>query len=79
MNSVPLPMLVEMIGYAGYDFVILDLEHLLRDPVELEHAIRAAECSNLCPFVNITCLIRELSKRKLIDDKQLLFGSFWII
>jgi len=27
INSIPAPLAVEMIGYAGFDFVILDLEH----------------------------------------------------
>ncbi|MET1255521.1 HpcH/HpaI aldolase family protein [Aliikangiella maris] len=53
LNSTPLPLLVEMIGYAGYDFIILDQEHLLRHPVELEHAIRAAECANMSAFVRV--------------------------
>lgn len=53
VNSVPVPMLVEMMAYADYDFVIIDLEHLFRDPTELEHAIRAAESSKITPFVRV--------------------------
>ncbi len=53
LNSTPLPLLIEMTGYAGYDFIILDQEHLLRDATELEHGIRAAECADITPFVRV--------------------------
>ncbi|MER2490651.1 HpcH/HpaI aldolase family protein [Catenovulum sediminis] len=65
MNSVPLPMLIEMIGYAGFDFVILDIEHLLRDPSELQHAIRAAQCADIVPFVRVPGAIPYLIKQAL--------------
>jgi len=51
--SIPDPTLVELIGCAGYDFVILDSEHTLVDPQELEHLIRAAEVVELTPFVRV--------------------------
>ncbi|GAU69011.1 aldolase [Streptomyces sp. NBRC 110611] len=51
--SVPSATLVEMIGCAGYDFVILDTEHTLVDPQQLEHLIRAAEATGLTPFVRV--------------------------
>ena len=53
INSIPVPLLVEMIGYAGYDFVILDLEHVGVNPQTLEDMIRAAECSGLTPLVRV--------------------------
>jgi len=53
LNSVPSAVLTEMFAYAGYDFVILDTEHLLLSPETLEHAIRAAESVNLCVFVRV--------------------------
>lgn len=53
INSVPAPLLVEMIGYAGYDFVILDLEHVGVDPQTLENMIRAAESCGLTPLVRV--------------------------
>lgn len=53
LNSIPAPLLVEMIGYAGYDFVILDLEHAGVNPQTLENMIRAAECSGLTPLVRV--------------------------
>ncbi|MFJ9587406.1 HpcH/HpaI aldolase family protein [Streptomyces acidicola] len=51
--SIPDPTLVEMIGCAGYDFVILDSEHALVNPQQLEHLIRAAEAVDLTPFVRV--------------------------
>ena len=53
INSIPVPLLVEMIGHAGYDFVILDLEHVGVNPQTLEDMIRAAECSGLTPLVRV--------------------------
>lgn len=53
LNSVPSAVITEMFAYAGYDFVILDTEHLLLSPETLEHAIRAAESVNLCVFVRV--------------------------
>lgn len=53
INSIPAPLLVEMIGYAGYDFVILDLEHVGVDPQTLENMIRAAESCGLTPLVRV--------------------------
>lgn len=51
--SIPSPVLVEMIGCAGYDFVILDTEHSLVDPQQLENLVRAAEAVDLTPFVRV--------------------------
>ncbi|AWK76748.1 siderophore biosynthesis protein SbnG (plasmid) [Rhodococcus oxybenzonivorans] len=51
--STPDPVPVEMIGCTGYDFVILDTEHTLVDPQQLETLIRAAEAVELTPFVRV--------------------------
>lgn len=53
LSSVPSPLLVEMLGYAGYDFVILDMEHVCLNPETLENMVRAAECSGLTPLVRV--------------------------
>ncbi|MCF3148345.1 HpcH/HpaI aldolase family protein [Streptomyces platensis] len=52
-GTLPEPTMVEMIGCAGYDFVILDTEHTLVDPQRLENLIRAAEATGLTPFVRV--------------------------
>lgn len=53
LNSIPSPLMVEMIGYAGYDFVILDMEHVGVNPETLENMIRSAECAGLTPLVRV--------------------------
>jgi len=53
LNSLPLPLVSEMLGHAGYDFVVIDTEHQLVPPKDLEHAIRAAECAGIAPFVRV--------------------------
>jgi 4-hydroxy-2-oxoheptanedioate aldolase len=51
--STPSPVVVEMIGLAGYDFVIIDTEHVLINPETIEHMIRAAEAVNLTALVRV--------------------------
>ncbi|SPA01595.1 Aldolase [Cupriavidus taiwanensis] len=53
INSLPLPLMTEMIGYAGFDFVILDLEHVGVNPQTLENMIRAAECAGTTALVRV--------------------------
>lgn len=53
INSVVAPLLVEMIGYAGYDFVIIDLEHTCMNLETVEHALRAAECAGITALVRV--------------------------
>jgi 4-hydroxy-2-oxoheptanedioate aldolase len=65
LNSIPSPLVVEMIGYAGYDFVILDMEHVGVNPETLENMIRAAECAGITPLVRVPsaaadCIMRAL-------------------
>lgn len=65
INSVPAPLLVEMLGYAGYDFVVLDLEHVGVNPETLENLVRAAECSGVTPLVRVPSARAELIGRVL--------------
>ncbi|MFC4766594.1 HpcH/HpaI aldolase family protein [Effusibacillus consociatus] len=53
-SSIPSPVMVEMIGCAGFDFVILDTEHLCMNPETLENMIRAAEAVNLTALVRVS-------------------------
>jgi 4-hydroxy-2-oxoheptanedioate aldolase len=53
LNSVPSPLLCEMIASAGYHFVILDMEHLLRGGDELMHCIRACEAAGISPWLRV--------------------------
>lgn len=52
--SIPNPLVVEMIGHAGCDFVIIDTEHASINPETVEHMIRAAEAVGLTPFVRVS-------------------------
>jgi 4-hydroxy-2-oxoheptanedioate aldolase len=70
LNSIPAPLLVEMIGYAGYDFVILDLEHVGLNPQTLEDMIRAAECSGITPLVRVPGVSPETILRVLDAGAQ---------
>ena len=50
---VPSPALVEVAGYAGFDFVRLDLSHTTIDPSVVESMIRAAELSGVTPTARV--------------------------
>jgi 4-hydroxy-2-oxoheptanedioate aldolase len=60
------PALVEMIGYAGFDFVVIDNEHGGFSESEIEHLIRAAECVDILPIVRISydpsCIQKTLDR-----------------
>ncbi|WP_139490120.1 HpcH/HpaI aldolase family protein [Brevibacillus dissolubilis] len=51
--SIPSPTMVEMIGCADFDFVIIDTEHVLINPETLENMIRAADAAHLTPLVRV--------------------------
>ncbi|MGH8353272.1 MAG: HpcH/HpaI aldolase family protein [Pseudomonas sp.] len=65
LNSVPSPLLCEMIGHAGYHFVILDMEHLLRAGDELMHCLRACESAGVSPWVRVPEVDEKLIGRLL--------------
>ena len=45
------PAVVEMCGYAGFDFIIIDNEHGSADLQTTEHMLRAARSSGIAPIV----------------------------
>ena len=51
--SIPAPVAVEMIGEAGFDFVIIDTEHVAINPETVENMIRAAEAVGVTPLVRV--------------------------
>ncbi|MDZ4262665.1 MAG: aldolase/citrate lyase family protein [Pseudomonadota bacterium] len=65
INSVAAPLLVEMMGYAGYDFVILDMEHSSINPETIENAVRAAESVGLTPLVRVPSAAEDVILRAL--------------
>ena len=50
---LPEPGLVEILGYAGYDFALLDLEHSEINLNALPSMIRAADAVGITPIVRI--------------------------
>jgi len=70
LNTIPAPLLVEMIGYAGFDFVILDLEHTGTNPETLENMIRAAECAGITPLVRVPSAAPDIILRVLDAGAQ---------
>jgi 2-keto-3-deoxy-L-rhamnonate aldolase RhmA len=70
LNSVPSPLLCEMFGYAGYDFVIIDTEHVLLSDSSLEQSIRAAENAGITPLVRIPSSDSALIARALDNGAQ---------
>src|SRR6476469_2630525 len=59
-NALPSPAIVEMCGYAGFDFVILDNEHGSASLETTEHMLRAARASGIVPVVR--CLRHDISR-----------------
>lgn len=47
------PAMIEAMGYAGFDFVILDLEHGPNNVRSLQGLIRAAQIAQIMPIVRI--------------------------
>jgi len=47
------PALIEIMGYAGFDFVILDLEHGPNSVQTVQNLIRAAQVSGVFPIVRV--------------------------
>jgi 4-hydroxy-2-oxoheptanedioate aldolase len=59
-NGLPSPAIVEMCGYAGFDFIILDNEHGSADLGVTEHMLRAARASGIAPVVR--CFEHDLPR-----------------
>lgn len=49
--GLPLPALVEMAAFAGFDFVVIDNEHGVASFETTEHMLRAARASGIMPIV----------------------------
>ena len=47
------PDLIEIVGYAGFDFVMIDMEHSRVNPETMVMLIRCAEASGLTPLVRV--------------------------
>ncbi len=47
------PAFMEICGYAGFDFAVIDLEHGPLNPLVAEDLCRAADCVGLSPIVRV--------------------------
>ncbi|KHL58727.1 HpcH/HpaI aldolase family protein [Xanthomonas cannabis] len=65
LNALPSVQLCELLGCIGYGFAVLDLEHVLRAPEQLEHAIRACELSGCEAWVRVPEVDEKLIGRVL--------------
>jgi 4-hydroxy-2-oxoheptanedioate aldolase len=57
--GIPSPGLIELVGNAGFDFVILDMEHGPIDWGVLENLIRACEAASIASIVRVPECRRE--------------------
>jgi 4-hydroxy-2-oxoheptanedioate aldolase len=48
------PAVVEMLGYAGFEFIVIDDEHGTFSHSELENMIRTADSVNIIPIVRVS-------------------------
>ncbi len=51
--NLPSPEAVELLGWAGFDFVIVDAEHGPQGPETVANMVRAAEASGTTPLVRV--------------------------
>ncbi|MFD0672082.1 HpcH/HpaI aldolase/citrate lyase family protein [Cohnella sp. GCM10027633] len=68
--SIPHPIVVEMIGHAEYDFVIIDREHATTTMDEAENMIRAAELMDVTPLVRVSGVDRTAILQALDSGAQ---------
>lgn len=67
------PAQVETIGYAGFDFVILDTEHSAYDIAGCENLVRAADAARL------PCLVRVSDDNPTSVSKVLEYGAQGVV
>ena len=53
LSLLPEPALPELVGAAGYDFFIVDTEHVALDGQGLAHVVRAARSAGISPLVRV--------------------------
>ncbi|KPY92230.1 Achromobactin biosynthetic protein AcsB [Pseudomonas tremae] len=70
ISSIPVPAAIELIAEAGFDFVIIDMEHVLINPETVENMIRVAESYGLTPLVRVADLNPKTLLRLLDGGAQ---------
>ncbi|MFC5695536.1 HpcH/HpaI aldolase/citrate lyase family protein [Pseudomonas sp. GCM10022186] len=68
--SIPSPAAIELIAEAAFDFVIIDMEHVLINPETVENMIRTAEAYDLTPLVRVADLNPKTLLRLLDGGAQ---------
>jgi 4-hydroxy-2-oxoheptanedioate aldolase len=53
------PAVVEILGYCGLDFVIVDAEHGAMDPMACEEMVRAADVVGLTPIIRVAINLQQ--------------------
>ncbi len=59
------PAVMEILGHAGFDFAIIDLEHGPMSVEKAEDMVRAAVCARISPIIRVTELNQPLILRAL--------------
>ncbi|PWK42311.1 HpcH/HpaI aldolase family protein [Pseudomonas sp. OV226] len=70
ISSIPAPAAIELIAEAGFDFVIIDMEHVLINPETVENMIRTAESYAITPLVRVADLNPKTLLRLLDGGAQ---------
>lgn len=59
------PAVIEVLGHAGFDFVILDMEHGPSSLETIQHLVRAAEIVHVVPIVRVPAEDTEIISKVL--------------
>ena len=65
--QLPSEELAEILGYAGLDLIILDMEHCPSDHGKIVSLVRACEAADTLPFVRVPDVTDEDSIKKALD------------
>lgn len=68
--NFPSPAMVELMGWLGFDFIVIDCEHGSMDYETAENMIRAAELANITPVVRIGMNVQQHIQRYLEAGAQ---------
>ena len=60
LSLLPEPSLPELVGAVGYDFFVIDTEHVANDGQTLVHCIRAAQAGGVTPIVRVRYVEEKL-------------------
>src|SRR4051794_12135918 len=64
---LPSPDVVEIMGFAGFDYVIIDLEHSPKNWDQVTNMVRAAELHGMAPIVRV----REIGEKNILEVLEL--------